>query len=87
MSKFKLGDTIFFMKDNVPKSAIIKGIATYQGVTYNSTSEKQTPVGELSIEYHTAMFESVLEEKAFPSLPVLIKSVFPEIKDFRLNND
>jgi len=80
MSKFKIGQEIFFVENNLPKKSEIKGIAIYEGKceAYNFTKEAES--GKTLIVYHTGGYSSVEEKNAYSSKEELIESFSKELK-------
>lgn len=79
-TKFKIGDQIHFMKNNVPMSEKIKGISIHNG-EINELYYSQKPEEGTKILYHYDSYGSVNEEDAYKSIDDLKNTLFPENSD------
>jgi len=75
MTKFKIGDTIYYMSNNKPESKTVTGTAVLEGkvevATYSPVNQK-----EGSNVVYFADYTAVKEGDAYGSLRALQESVF-----------
>ena len=77
-SKFKVGETVFFMLNNKPVSREVKGISSYDGVIESLHFKKSKNEESFNV-LHTGTYEEVKEENAYKSISDLKNHLFDEI--------
>ncbi len=76
-SKFKIGDAIFYIENNIPKKGIIEGIVTYEGkCTSIYNSQREVACGKNEYVYHVGQYSTVEEKTAFATKEDLLNTLF-----------
>lgn len=76
MSKFKIGEEIFYMETNIPKKSIIKGISRYEGDCEVLTgSTRRVKEGDQLFVYHLGGYSVIEEKDAYASKEELISMI------------
>ena len=74
-AKFKVGDTVFYMEHNKPKSGVIKGIIKCEGVCEGISNKFKD--GE--IRYYLGSYTDVNENDCYTSKGDLQDSIFKDL--------
>lgn len=78
-TKFKKGDTIYFMADNKPMTKEVTGVSIYDGYINELHVEHREEQG-LTVMYHCGDYEKINEKEVFASEIELKESLFPSGK-------
>jgi len=79
-SKFKIGDTVFFMNYSTPSKAQIKGISFVIGeVTDSVHSKREGTYENPNVEYCVGGYSKYKEEQLFTSKEALQDSLFGKL--------
>ena len=80
LTNYKIGETVFYMESNKPKSAVVEGILILQGEIKTLHKTISIPVDEHKIEYSIGGYNTIMQENCYASLNELKESLFSDLQ-------